>query len=221
MGVVGMLLAMTTVWLGTGWLDGFQVRSSTWLIGHFSLYGLGWLIVSAITGMLIYGFYWAAVNQQYAGWVGLFAVIRAFVLFPWLGAAMLFAGLGGVLWAAGEFVIERILRGPTELRTEPLVSQLLVVPVWVMALPFTLLKLESDGSVDIPQRVSPARLWKWFPALYLLLLLAPGMESEATGERVHPDWLAAMAGYWLADWLAIAFWVIPKLRTKVIGVGAK
>lgn len=213
--MLGLLLAMAAVWLGTGWLDGFDYRHTNRL-GRRFLRALPWALpLAALGGALLYVYFRWAIAETHKGWVLLIAVIRAFALFPLLGFAVLMAMLFAFA-AAIPLALWRKLPGrrPGGDENGPLMARLMGVPIWIMTLPFTLLKIESQGDLEIPARVSPSRLIRWLPFFFLLLLFGPGAESEASGERIDPNWLAALAAYWLADCLIVTGYVAPELSAR-------
>jgi hypothetical protein len=213
--MAGLLLAMLATWLGTGWLDGFDYRGTDKL-GRRFLRALPWALpLAAVAGLLLYAYFRAAIDERHKGWVLLLAIIRAFALFPLLGFAMLF----GVIFSfvvAIPFGIFRKLRRREQGAEEGdnLLQRALVVPLWIMTLPFTLLKLESEGDIDIPARISRSRLINWLPLFFLMLLAGPGFESEETGNPVDPNWLTVLAAYWLADLLIVTGYVAPTLDAR-------
>ena len=214
LGMTGLLLGMLTVWLGTGWLDGFGGRDLDRL-GRRFLRALPWALpLAALGGVLLQVYFHWAIGLRHKAWVGILGVVRAFALFPLLGCAILLAFVIGVLASIG-FGTFRKLTGKSRERIKSawLVTDLLQGPVWVLVLPFSLLKIESEGEFEIPRLVSRWRLMHWLPLLCLMLLLGPGFESENTGEYVDPNWLAALAGYWLADFLVVAAYVAPTLAS--------
>lgn len=213
--IAGLLLALLAVWLGTGWLDGFDYRGVNKL-GRRFLRALPWALpLAAAGGMLLYGYFRWALAERHKGWVTLLAVLRAFALFPFLGFAMLFAMIFGFVAAIAVGVWHKLARRPPAEGADGSFFPGLLVPLlWMMTLPFTLLKIQSQGDIEIPARVPPARLLRWLPILFLMLLVGPGFESESTGERVDPNWLAALAAYWLADCLIVAGHVAPLLARQ-------
>lgn len=213
--MAGLLLAMASVYLGIGWLDGF---------GDWDLHRLGrrfrrallWALpLAAIAGLLLYACYRSALDEKHKGLIVLFAVIRAFAFFPLFGMAMLLGMIGGF---AGALLLAAYgkLSGqpPAEPETDGLIQRLLVVPLWFLTLPFTLLKVQSQGDIDIPARVGKARLLNWLPFLIVLLALFTGGESEGSGQRIDPYWLTAIAAWWLGDYLVVAGWLAPTLAAR-------
>ncbi len=214
--MAGLLLAMLAVWLGTGWLDGFDYRGVNKL-GRRFLRALPWALpLAAVGGLLLYTYFRWALAETNKGWVTLIAVVRAFALFPLLGFAMLFAMMLGVLAAIPYALYRKFAdrRQPADDDAPGLVDRLLVPPLWMMTLPFTLLKIESQGDIEIPARIPAARLRSWLPFFFLLLLAGPGFEDEASGERIDPNWLAVLATYWLADCLIVTGYVAPTLAAR-------
>lgn len=210
--MAGLLLALLAVWLGTGWLDGLDYRGTDKLARRF-LRSLPWALpLAALAGVVLCAYFRSALAERHTGWVGLVGVVRAFALFPLLGFAILGAVLFAFLAAVPLGLYRRFVHhAAADEEDESLMNRLMVVPLWVMTLPFTLLKAESQGDIEIPARVSQVRLLNWLPMLFLLLLVGPGFESESTGERIDPNWLAVIAAYWLADWLIVALYVAPEL----------
>lgn len=213
--VAGLLLALLAVWIGSGLLDGFDYRGTNRL-GRRFLRHLPWMLpLAAICGVLIGSYFRWAIEQRRKGLVLTFAVVRIFALFPLLGFAMLGALMFAFLAAIPLGIYRRLLSGkPAEGDREVLMNRVIVTPLWVMTLPFTLLKVESQGDVPIPAWVAPSRLLDWLPVLFIMLFAGPGFESEATGERVDPNWLAALAAYWLADWLIVTGYVSPLVAER-------
>lgn len=212
--MLGLLLAMLAVWLGTGWLDGFDYRHTDRL-GRRFLRALPWALpLAAIGGLLLYTYFRWAIAETHKGWVTLIAVVRAFALFPLLGFGILMAMLFAFAAAIPLAIYRKFARRPAGDEDDSLMTRLMVVPIWIMTLPFTLLKIESQGDIEIPARISRSRLLNWLPFFFLLLLFGPGFESEDSGERVDPNWLAAFAGYWLADCLVVTGYVAPELSRR-------
>lgn len=212
--MLGLLLAMAAVWLGTGWLDGFDYRGVNKL-GRRFLRVLPWALpLAAIGGLLLHTYFRWALAEQHKGWVTLVAVIRVFALFPLLGFAILMAMLFAFAAAIPLGLYRKFARQPADDEDGSLMTRLMVVPIWIMTLPFTLLKVKSEGDIEIPARVSPSRLLNWLPVLVLMLLFGPGFESEGSGERVDPNWLTALAAYWLADCLIVTGYVAPTLAAQ-------
>lgn len=213
--MAGLLLAMLAVWIGTGWLDGFDYRGVNKL-GRRFLRALPWALpLAALGGLLLYGYFRCALAERHKGWVTLLAVVRSFALFPFLGFAMLFAMIFGFIAAFVVAIRHKLARRPpAEGADGSFFPGLLVPPLWMMTLPFTLLKIQSQGDIEIPARIPRARLLNWLPILFLMLLVGPGFESESTGERVDPNWLAALAAYWLADCLIVTGYVAPVLAAR-------
>lgn len=210
--MLGLLLALTAVWLGTGWLDGFDYRHTNRL-GRRFLRALPWALpLAALGGALLYTYFRWAIAETHKGWVLFIAVIRAFALFPLLGFAILMAMLFAIAAAIPLGLYRKFTRKPAA--ADSLMARLMGVPIWIMTLPFTLLGIESEGDIEIPARVSPSRLLNWLPFFFLLLLVGPGAESEASGERIDPNWLAAFAAYWLADCLIVTGYVAPALSAR-------
>lgn len=214
--MAGLLLAMASVYLGTGWLDGF----GDWdlhRIGRRFRRALPWALpLAAIAGLLLYAAYRSAIAEKHKGLIVVFAIIRAFAFFPLFGMAMLLGMIGGF---AGALLLAtwRKIAGqpPTESDTDSLIQRLLVVPLWFLTLPFTLLKIQSQGDIDIPARIGKARLLNWLPFLIVLLALFAGGESEGSGQRIDPYWLTAIATWWLGDYLVVAGWLAPTLAARV------
>jgi RimJ/RimL family protein N-acetyltransferase len=213
--MLGLLLAMAAVWLGTGWLDGFDYRGVNRL-GRRFIRVLPWALpLAALAGLLLYACFRCAIDERHKGWITLFAVIRAFALFPLLGFAMLFGMLFAFIAAIPLGLYRKFFHHPADDEASgSLFQSLLVVPLWIMTLPFTLLKIKSEGDIDIPARISRSRLINWVPVFFLMLLVGPGFESEQTGNRVDANWLAALATYWLADILIVTGYVAPTLTTR-------
>lgn len=220
--MAGLLLAMAAVLVGTGWLDGFH----DWglhRIGRRLVRSLPWALpVGALAGVAIHGYFRAAIGGEGQGeakgglkaLLVLLAVARAFALFPLLGFAILLAVIAGIVVAVPLAAI-RQLSGKTLLDgSDSLSTRLMIVPLWAMTLPFTLLRMESEGDIEIPARVAARRLLAWLPFVLLLVVVWAGAESEATGERVDPYWLSGVSAYWLADYLIVAGWVAPTLAER-------
>lgn len=214
--MAGLLLAMVAVWAGTGWLDGFNTRGISKLEGRF-IRVLPWALpLAAAAGVVLYTYFRWAIEERHKGWVLLFAVIRAFALFPLLGFAMLFGVLFVFAAAIPLAIYRKFFPGQTQDEgddngSDNLLQRALVVPLWIITLPFTLLKVESEGDIDIPARISRARLLNWLPVFFLMLLFGPGFESEEPGDRINPNWLVAIATYWLADLFIVTGHVAPTL----------
>lgn len=138
-----------------------------------------------------------------------FAIVRAFVFFP------LFGMIGGFA-AALLLATWRRIAGlpPADSDTDSLIQRRLVVPLWFLTLPFTLLKIQSQGDIDIPARVGKKRLFNWRPFLIALLALFAGGESEGSGQRIDPYWLSAFAAWWLGGYLVVAGWLAPTLAAR-------
>jgi hypothetical protein len=212
--MLGLLLALLAVWVGTGLLDGFDYRGTSRIAGRF-LNNLPWMLPLAATGgILLYAYYDAALAERHKGWITLIAVVRLFALFPFLG----FAILGSLMFAFAASIplalVRRLIPRQPARNERPLMDRAMGTPLWVLTAPFSLLKIESEGDVEIPARIPETRLLGWLPILFLMLLLGPGFESESTGERVDPNWLAAIATYWLADYLIVTCYVAPALAVR-------
>lgn len=222
----GLLLAMVAVYVGTGWLDGFD----DWglhRIGRRLVRSLPWALpIAALAGVAIHGYFRTTIGGEGRAEAGkaatgglkamlvLLAVVRAFALFPLLGFAILLAVIAGIVVAVPLAAV-RQLTGKTLLEgADSLSTRLTIVPLWVLTLPFTLLRMESEGDIEMPARVAARRLLSWLPFVILLVVVWAGAESDATGERVDPYWLAACAAYWLADYLIVAGWVAPTLAER-------
>lgn len=213
--MAGLLLAMASVYLGTGWLDGF----GDWdlhRIGRRFRRALPWALpLAAIAGVLLYAVYRSAFDEKHKGLIVVFAIVRAFAFFPLFGMAMLLGMIGGF---AGALLLAayRKIAGlpPTDSNTDTLIQRLLVVPLWFLTLPFTLLKVQSQGDIDIPARIGKARLFNWLPFLIVLIALFAGGESEGSGQRIDPYWLSAFAAWWLGDYLVVAGWLAPTLAAR-------
>lgn len=214
--VSGTLLAMLAVYVGTGLHDGF---------GDWDLHRIGrrfrrallWALpVAAVAGILLHAYYRRLLGQSGPGIGMVWSVVRVFAHFPLYGMLVLLATLWCIVPACWRLVssLRRRSAGAAEEEHESIFGRWLGPPLWFIMLPAVVLKLPSEGNMEIPETVSRRRLLRWLPAVLALLLLSTNAVSEDSGERVDPYWLAALASFWLADYLMVALRVAPVLRAR-------
>jgi hypothetical protein len=216
LGVAGLLLAMLSVYVGTGLHDGF---------GDWDLHRLGrrlrraliWALpLAVLAGLLLQAWYERLLQGGSSGWVVLGAVLRAFAHFALFGTLALLA----MIWAfvlAARRLLARLWRrgGPAPEDMDGVWQRWIGLPVWFIVLPFIVLKLPMEESdLELPETVSRRRLLRWLPALIGLIFLYTDAVSEDSGERVDPYWLTLAASFWLIDYLIVAFQVAPELRAR-------
>lgn len=206
----GLVIALAGVYAGTGWLDGF----TDWdvqRLGRRFLRALPWAApLAAVAGVLLHAYYRLLLARRYPTWLALLGAARAFALFPLIGLALLFAFLLALALGIASLIGNKLLGLPTV--PDNLLERLIGPPLWYLTLPFTLLGLENQGSMRIPQRVGRARLLRWLPFLIGLLLLWCGAESKHGHQRVDPHWLAVAAAGWFIDYLIVLAYVVPRWR---------
>jgi hypothetical protein len=213
--VAGTLLAMIAVYAGTGLHDGF----GDWglhRIGRRFRHALPWALpLAAVAGVFLHAYYARMLRPGVSGVMMLCTVVRAFVHFPLYGMLALFAMLWAFVHAIVTGVSGRWLRGggAVEDSASPF-ARWLGPPVWFIILPFIGMKVPMEGDMAVPETISRRRLLRWLPAVIALILLYTDAVSEETGERIDPYWLAAIASFWLADYLMVALRVAPVLRAR-------
>lgn len=214
--VAGVLLAMLAVYVGTGLQDGF----GDWdlhRIGRRLRRALPWALpLAAVAGVALRAYYASVLQLGASGMAVLWSVVRAFVHFPLFGMLALFAVMWGFARAAWDWAMTRWERDAGAVAPEPeiILPRWLGLPVWFMFLPFIAMKLPMESDIELPQTISTRRLLRWLPAMLAALCLFTGAVSEDTGERIDPYWLAAIASFWLADYLIVALRVAPVLRAR-------
>lgn len=216
LGVAGLLLAMLVIWLGVGVLDGFLGREQSHVQARLLRYLPLTVILSAFGGVMLYSYFEAALAKRARTGVVLVGVVRAFALFPFLGFGLLFAFMAGMVEAPLRWAGHR-LRGRRATGDDARASvagRLLVAMLWVLVLPFSLLGIESEGDVEIPLDSVPWGVHAVLPLVMVLMLLAPGFESEATGERVDVLWLLGFATLCIADGAVVLGMVVPRLDLR-------
>ena len=105
-------------------------------------------------------------------------------------------------------------RGPAPEGADASLQSWIGPPVWFIVLPFIMLKVPMEGDMELPETVSRRRLLRWLPALIAMIFMYTDVVSEETGERIDPYWLTLAAGFWLIDYLIVAFQVAPELRAR-------
>lgn len=93
-------------------------------------------------------------------------------------------------------------------------------PIWFFGFPLAAMGMpitHDDGeSVEIPSpdKMGRSCLLKWAPWLLTDIWFWTGAVSEDTGERVDPRWLFAAAFYWFADFLIVAYPILPSFKSR-------
>jgi len=213
--IAGLLLAFAGVYVGTGWLDGFDDWDLHRLGRRLRSTLLWSLPLSMVGGLLLYDYFRHALAQRAKGWLGLLGAVRAFALFPLIGFGLLLFFLLTLILGIGSWVLNKLFGLPTV--PDDLLERLLGTLLWYLTLPFTLLGIESRGDIRIPVYVSRKRLLCWLPGLFVLLMFWCGAEAKGSHDRVDPYWLAAIAAYWFGDYLIAAFYVSPQLAKRKRG----
>jgi hypothetical protein len=212
--MVGVVLALLSVYIGTGLHDGF---------GDWDLHRLGrrfrralpWAIpLTGLGGYLAWRFYERMLQPGQSGLVITVAVVRAFAHFPLFGALALLAMIWGFVATVGWGVLRIARRQRGDSEAESPITRWLGPPVWFMFMPFIALKLPMEGDLELPDTVSRRRLLRWLPAVLALILLFTDASDADSGERIDPYWLAAFATFWLADYLIVALRIAPLLRAR-------
>ena len=214
--LAGTILAMLAVYVGTGLHDGFD-DFGLHRIGRRFRRALPWALpLAALAGVLLQAYYARLLRQGKPGADILWSIVRAFAHFPLYGMLALLAFMWCMVIAGWRLVLIRWQRksaaAPED--SESLFLRWLGPPVWFIALPFVVMKMPMEGDFKFPQVISRRRLLRWLPAILALVFLATDAVSEDTGERVDPYWLAAVASFWLADYLMVALRVAPVLRAR-------
>jgi len=208
----GLLLAMASIYLGTGRLDGFKDWDLHRLGDRFVRSLIWSLPTAAVAGIVLYEYYRLALAERCKGLLGLIGVVRVFVLFPLFGFLLLLGFIFTLTLGLLSLLGKKLLGTPTI--PDNTFERISGPALWFLILPFTLLKMESEGDMKIPFHVSRQRLLRWLPALLILLAFGCGAESESSGERISPHLLTALASYWLGDYLIAAFYVSPMLGMR-------
>lgn len=212
--IAGTLLAMLCIYAGTGLLDGFR----DWdlhRIGRRLRGALPWALpLAGLGGLLLHAYYRRLLAPGTSGWVVLLAIPRAFAHFMLFGALALVATLLGFALAFGRALLRRWQRLPCAEAEESLPLRWLGVPVWFVVLPFVAMKLPLKGDMELPATISRRRLLRWLPAVLAMTLLWVGAEGEDSGKRVDPYAMAALASFWLADYLIVMQRIAPILRAR-------
>jgi len=217
LGIAGAFLAMLAVYVGTGLYDGFL----DWDLHHLGRRfrrALPWALpLAAVAGVLLRVYYARLLRPGVSGVAMLWTIVRAFIHFPFFGMLALLAVVWGFILAGWNFVMIRWGRGAgvTAADSESIFLHWLGPPLWIILLPFIAAKLPMEGDLELPQTISRRRLLRWLPAALALVFLYTGGVSEETGERVDPNWLAAFASFWLADYLMVTLRVAPILRFRL------
>jgi hypothetical protein len=207
---------MLSVYVGTGLHDGF----GDWdlhRIGRRFRRALPWALpIAAVAGVLLHAYYARMLQPTAAGIGILWSIVRTFVHFPLFGMLGLLAILWGFVRAAWQRVMIRLGReSPAAAEdAESIVARWVGLPLWFILLPLIVAKMPVESDMRLPQTMSRRRLLRWLPAVFALLFFYTDAVSEETGERIDPYWLAAVASFWLADYLMVALRVAPVLRAR-------
>lgn len=214
--VAGTVLAMLSVYVGTGLHDGF---------GDWDLHRIGrrfrramlWAFpLAAVAGLLLRAYYARMLQQSMSGMGVLWSIVRLFAHFPLYGMLALFAFAWGFALACWRRVMIRWGRGAPAAAEdyESIILRWLGPPLWFMLLPFIATKMPMKGDMELPKTISRRRLLRWLPAVLAVLFFFTDAVSEESGERIDPYWLTAAASLWLADYLMVALRVAPVLRAR-------
>ena len=231
LGAAGMVIAMLAVYVGTGLHDGF---------GDWELHRLGRrlrrylpyaLLLAAGMGLMLHAYYTALIRATPAGWTMLISIPRAFIHFALFGLvallafAMVFA-CRGLAWL-GRLL--RLLRDPGGKRwagwSKRIIRSGISLPLWFILFPMgafgAAVSVDSRLVEEISEGVREPglgnlrrRMLALLPWVIACVFIWVGAESEDSGDRVDPYWLTAVASIWFADYLMVAYRVVPALRAR-------
>lgn len=213
---VGVLLAAATIYLATGWMDGFG-DPGVWALKRRLLRRLPWVLAAgALVGAGMGRFHEAWIHRQGQdrppGKLFLVAVPRVFLHFPLYGFLLLIQLLG---WLGFQFLVGlgRWFRpGPVG----PIAKTWAfgnATALWFMLGP---LGPHEDDEGNRLEFQSPtlygARMARLFPFVLLAIWIWVGGTNEDTGDRVDPFLLSLAASYWIGDFLVLGWKLWPGRR---------
>lgn len=234
---VGMVVAMLAVYVGTGLHDGFDDWDLHRLGRRFRRYFPYALLLAAAMGLLLHSYYSAVLRSTPAPWTLLISIPRAFIHFALFGSVALFAFVALFAWRGFDAVGRKLgaAKGaehpsPGKPFDERIIQTGIALPLWFMLFPITVMT-KGDAAWDVEEGSKLAedinrslrkpglktlkhRMIGLLPWLVACVFVWVGAESEDTGNRVDPYWLTAFASIWFADYLLVAFRVVPVLRAR-------
>jgi hypothetical protein len=215
-GVAGAVLSVVLVDVSLGLLDGFPARP--WRrIGHRLEDALPWLPLAALGGLVLHFWYRRLLAGKGGPLASLALFVRPFAHFLLVGMAILFALLVTAVAAIATSLFDR-LRGSGQ-RAESHAGKVATKLIGRYVLPWlwVLMPVPGDragGGSDWTDVPSQRRMLQALPLLALVFLLVPGMESEATDERIDKLTAVLAGSFWFADYLLVAFLVVPRLHER-------